>query len=457
MGYSEDLSRFEDLASRYIPRREDWTPSEEAVFGPPDLYRVPKAEADRMRYRAVKHQFERHYRLNRMYHDFCKEAKVSPDDVQGLDDLDKVPLIPSEFFKDCPSGKDFALWLGNVFTGELPRINVSGRSPSYDQVIDSFNSAGMAVCYSSGTGGRHTFMPRDMRCFLTNDYSMAKGVISMFSPKWSPRMRGYLLLPNPFKTNLYAGRIGTIFFDIMRDVNVAVDRKVDTELIRLSMSDDHSLKTRAYKLIARRKQERTVQNIITWIEHNLRDGHEMALVGAPFLLYSVIERLKQEGRSFDIGKSGLVLTGGGWKVHERRRMPEAEFRHDVEEYLGIPPEQCIDLYGMVEGNGWMTQCPEGHHLHIPYSFLHAMVLDDEYRPVGYGETGRFAFLDGSLGSYPGFIITNDRVRMLERCPVCDRPGPVLEPGVTRVAGKESRGCAEEVRRMVSSDMRRGSR
>ena len=58
MGYAEDLSRFEDLASRYIPRREDWTPSEEAVFGPPDLYRVPKAEADRMRYRAVKHQFE---------------------------------------------------------------------------------------------------------------------------------------------------------------------------------------------------------------------------------------------------------------------------------------------------------------------------------------------------------------------------------------------------------------
>ncbi len=183
----------------------------------------------------------------------------------------------------------------------------------------------------------------------------------------------------------------------------------------------------------------------------------MALVGAPFLVHSVIERLKHEGRTFDLGERGCVLTGGGWKVHESKRMPEAEFRRDVEEYLGIPPDQCIDLYGMVEANGWMTQCPEGHHLHIPHTYMHTMVLDDEYRPVGYGETGRLAFLDGSMGSYPGFIITSDRVRMLERCPVCDRPGPVLEPGVTRVAGKESRGCAEEVRRMVSSDMRRGAR
>ena len=42
--------------------------------------------------------------------------------------------------------------------------------------------------------------------------------------------------------------------------------------------------------------------------------------------------------------------------------------------------------------------------------------------------------------------------MLERCPVCDRPGPVLEPEVTRVIGKEMRGCAEEVRKMMSVDL-----
>ena len=281
---------------------------------------------------------------------------------------------------------------------------------------------------------------------------MAKNVVSMFYPRWNPDMYGYLLLPNPFKTNLFAGRLGTIYYDIMKDVDCAVDRVIDTELIRLTMSDDKGLKSRLVKMMSRRAEKRVIGEIIAWIEKREAAKEEMAFCGAPFLLYSVVERLKEEGRSFDVGARGLVLTGGGWKVHEKKRMPEEEFRKDIKDYLGIPAENVIDMYGMVEGNGWMVQCPEGHHLHVPMSYIHPMVLDDNFDPVGYGEYGRFAFLDGSIYSYPGFIITGDRVRMRERCPTCGRPGPVLEPGITRIAGKETRGCAEEVRKVMSSDM-----
>jgi hypothetical protein len=307
--------------------------------------------------------------------------------------------------------------------------------------------------YSSGTGGRHTFVPRDMRSFHLNEYAMAKGVVNMFYPVWNPRMRGYLMLPNPFKTNLFAGRLATIFFDIMGNVDVAIDRRIGTELIRKNMSKDRDVMTRLRKRVSDRMYRRSIENIISWLERNDREGNEMALVGAPYLLHSVMMRLKAEGRSFDLSERGAVLTGGGWKVHERRRMPEEEFRRDLQETLGIGPERCLDLYGMVEGNGWMTQCPEGHHLHIPTSFIYPMVLDEEYKPVGYGEYGRYAFLDGSMYSYPGFVITGDRVKMLERCPHCGRPGPVLEPGITRVSGKDSRGCSEEVRSMLTRDLR----
>ena len=93
--------------------------------------------------------------------------------------------------------------------------------------------------------------------------------------------------------------------------------------------------------------------------------------------------------------------------------------------------------------------PEGHYLHIPITYLHPMVIDKDMNPVDYEEYGRFAFLDGTAYSYPGFIVSGDRVRMLERCPVCDRPGPVLEPEIKRAKGEEVRGCAEEVRRMLS--------
>ena len=233
-----------------------------------------------------------------------------------------------------------------------------------------------------------------------------------------------------------------------------MDRKIDVELIRLSMGQGKGLKGRLVRSISKRRSRRTIDDIISWIDLNHMEGKGMAFVGAPFLIYSTIQKLKEMGRSYDLGDRGAVLTGGGWKVHENERIPEEEFRKDIQAVLGIKPENVIDLYGMVEGNVWMTQCPEGHYLHIPHSYVHAMVLDDSYRPLGYGKEGRLAFLDGSMHSYPGFIVTNDRVSMLERCPVCDRPGPVLKPGVTRMPGKGSRGCAEEVRKMISLDMKR---
>ena len=75
-------------------------------------------------------------------------------------------------------------------------------------------------------------------------------------------------------------------------------------------------------------------------------------------------------------------------------------------------------------------------------------------PSGYDERGHFAFLDAIAQSYPGFIVSGDRARMLERCPVCDRPGPALEPEIERAKGEEIHGCAEELRRILAQDLAR---
>ena len=46
----------------------------------------------------------------------------------------------------------------------------------------------------------------------------------------------------------------------------------------------------------------------------------------------------------------------------------------------------LDIYGMVEGNGWMVHCPEGHYLHSPYSYYKPLVLDEEYKGPTLGIT-----------------------------------------------------------------------
>jgi phenylacetate-coenzyme A ligase PaaK-like adenylate-forming protein len=450
--FNEYIKKFDNLVQKYIPPKKDWTPPDDAIYGKKNLYCIPLKEAKELQFKAIKYQFKNQFENNKMYHGFCKEMNKSPSDIKKYEDLEKIPLVPSEFYKDYPSGKDFALWLANIFTGEIPQVKISGKNPSFDDVINSFNSTGLAVAYSSGTSGRHTFIPRDRRTFNVSEYAIAKLAITMAYPSWHHNSYGYLLMPNPFKTNVYAGKVCTIYFDVIKNVTSAIDREINTDLIKMSMVGGSGLKAKIIKSTLARMNKKIINKIIKWLEKNDKEKNRIVFAGAPFFLYAVTNKLKEQGKTFDFSDRSTILTGGGWKIHEAKRMPVDDFRKQMEEVLGVKPKHCLDGYGMVEGNGWMIHCPEGHYLHIPNSYFHPLVLDDEFKPVGYGEYGRFAFLDASTFSYPGFIISGDRVRMLEHCPVCDRPGPVLEPEVTRASGKEMRGCAEELRRMISADM-----
>jgi len=450
--FGDYMDEVESYLRGYIPPKNTWTPADEALYGPRNLFTIPVADAEVMQFKAIRFAFDRHYTNNTMYRGFCQEHGVSPDDIKTIEDLDRIPLISDRFFKEYPAGRDMATWLGNVHTGELPRIVIKGQAPTFDEVVNAFNAAGMAVAHSSGTGGRHTVIPRDRRTFLAAEYAAAKSAAIMFYPEWDHAAYGYLLMPNPRKTNVFAGKVCGVYFDIIQDVQVAIDREISADVMQIVMSGQKGLRSTVIRFINRLASARLVDRIIRWLEYHAKAKNNITLVGAPYLLWAVMNKLQQRGRSFDFGEQGAIVTGGGWKIFENERMPVADFRRQVGEVLGIQDQYCLDVYGMVEGNGWMIHCPEGHYLHAPYSYYKPLVLDEEYKPLGYGQWGRFAFLDAVAHSYPGFIVTGDTARLLQRCPVCDRPGPVLEPEIQRVSGEEMRGCGEEVRRMVAADM-----
>jgi len=444
---AEQLNR---RLARYIPPRETWTPADEALYNPPDLFRVPVDEARTMQFKAIKYSFTRHYNSSGFYHEYCENKGFTPDDIRIYDDLEKIPLIPDQTYKQYSEGRDFVLGLEKVFTGNLPKVVIKGSNPTFDDIINAFGASGLVVTYSSGTSGRFTFIPRDQKTFLASEYGLAKSVANMWGGDLF-ETDGFLLFPNPSKTDLFVGKVASVYFDVVKDVQIAIDRKITTEDIRTAMSGGRGLKGRLFAIFQNRMQQKTIDRIIQWLEAQEKVRGKISLVGAPYLLYFVMQKLQADGKSFDFGENSFVLTGGGWKVRENVRIPVKDFRKQVDDVLGIPEASCLDLYGMVEGNGFMVHCSEGHYLHTPYTFYKPLVLNDDLTPADYGEVGRFAFLDALAGSYPGFIITGDRVRMLEHCPVCGRPGPVLEPEVYRAKGQEMRGCAEEARRTFARD------
>ncbi len=448
--FNSYIDALDNQIKNYLPQEN--TPLYDALVKPKDIFRIPLSEAEKLQFSCIKHAFIHHFNNNKFYHKYCKDYKITPDDIKTNQDLTKIPLISDKFFKSYPSGKYFATWLANVYTGELPNITITQKKPTYDDVIKAFYEVGIIVSYSSGTGGKYTFTPRNKQTFLNAEYALAKTVVTMAYPLWKYDSYGYLLMPNPKKNFIFAGKALEVYCDAVKEVNSAIDREVTTELVQMTMGNKRGLKSKIVRYFSYRQAKKMIDNIISWLEKHDNGKDIITLLGAPYILYSVLEKLKSEGKSFDFGERGGIANGGGWKGV--KNMTHEEYRNEVKKFLGIPGKYVLDVYSMVEGNGWMIHCPEGHYLHAPYAHYKALVVDGEFKSVGYGERGRFAFLDGISTSHPSFIVTGDEVKLLEHCPVCDRPGPVLEPVVKRAKGEDVRGCAEEVRRMLSSDLAR---
>ncbi|HMA83151.1 MAG TPA: hypothetical protein VKP59_02875, partial [Candidatus Thermoplasmatota archaeon] len=301
------ITNLDKAIERYIPSKN--TPLYESLYKPKDLFRIPLDDAKEMQLKTIKHSFIHHYNNNQFYHNFCKEHSFSPEDIKTNEDLDKIPLIPDKFFKDYPDGKEFATWLANIYTGDLPKIVIKQKKPTYDDVIDAFNRAGIIVTYSSGTGGRHTFVPRDKRTFLNSEYILAKSFVTMMYPFWKYDSYGYLLMPNPRKNFIYAGKAVEVYFDAVKDVNVAIDRRVTTELISMTMGGAGGIKSKFVRYFASKQSKKMIDDIISWLEKHENTDHKITFVGAPYILYAVMEKLKKQGRTFNFGERGGVGTG----------------------------------------------------------------------------------------------------------------------------------------------------
>jgi hypothetical protein len=187
-----------------------------------------------------------------------------------------------------------------------------------------------------------------------------------------------------------------------------------------------------------------------------RKGEQSVIISPPFQLFSLMMKMQEQGISLDLGRcNSVVFTGGGWKIFENRKVPLSEFAQMVENTLGISSEYYVDVYGMSEMNGLGVSCEAGYkHLH---PWIHPMVMSDNEGMLGYGEWGRFAFLDPVAHSYPGYVITGDRVKLLKRCPICEKQGAVLEADITRMAGSEGKGCANLMRGLMAEEFKKAER
>jgi len=163
--------------------------------------------------------------------------------------------------------------------------------------------------------------------------------------------------------------------------------------------------------VIRKAMEKGQFKLIELLEEMDRKKQQVYMLSFPFQIYDLMEKMEEKGMRFNLGG---------------------------------------DLYGMSEMNGLALDCEYGYKHLSPW--IYPMVLDENDEPLGYGEEGRFAFLDPAANSYPGFIVTGDKVKLLESCPECGKEGIVIEGEISRMAGAEAKGCGNLMRDLMVEEI-----
>ena len=168
------------------------------------------------------------------------------------------------------------------------------------------------------------------------------------------------------------------------------------------------------------------------------DGAPVLLLGTSAAFIHWLDALAAAGERLRMPDGSRLMDTGGFKG-KGRSIPAVELRDAYAERLGIPPERCVNEYGMTEmlSQLYDTTLRDGAagdpRPKAPPPWVRSLAVDPEtLTPLEPGDTGILRHVDlANVGSVPA-IQTEDLGRV-------DHGGRVLLEG--RAAGAPPRGCS----------------
>ena len=179
-----------------------------------------------------------------------------------------------------------------------------------------------------------------------------------------------------------------------------------------------------------------------------RSGEPVCLLGASFAFVHFLDRCRADGLRFRLAPRSRITDTGGFKGRSRE-IPQEELYAAFAETLSVPPERCVNMYGMTELS---MQCydsplrrralslPEERVMQAP-PWARTIVLDaDSLGPASPGARGIVCHYDLANCSSVIGILTED----------VGVAGPAGFRLLGRVKGAESRGCSVSVDEMLAA-------
>ena len=403
------------------------------------------------------------------YRKLASEAGIGKD--PNIEDIKKYLTFTDGIFKsyqqewlDNDNYSAMNRWLSGIFHKPVDTDVVGVKS--IDEWAERLKTAEIKLVYSSGTSGNFSFVPREeadwVAARITNIASLAPQLINRLAIS-AAKLLVKTMLPEVLMGTLAwrglpdfdsvflgfrRGRMGNqvlipelaVMFEqrsYLYDIDVTANvLRALTHGVRNKQEQEQLDKLQ--NEVVGKKRLTNYQRIIEGIEASTKAGQKVFIFGAPYQFKELCEIAMNTGSRPSLKKGSLILFGGGWKSFSGEAVEREKLAGMISRTFDLPPEMILEGYSMTEISVLMLRCNHGC-FHIP-PLIEPVIYDDELNPVeGHDISGRFGFLDPLAVSYPGFIISNDLVHIVDSGCKCGLQGPAII-SIDRAPGQEVKGC-----------------
>ena len=306
------------------------------------------------------------------YRAICKAEGFSPKQLKTIDDLEKLPVLPTLFFKRH-----------GVFS--MPQWRMAMKVTS------------------SGTSGSFSRVGFDWGCILAEVPMVLR--LGFFHKLVSPKPAHYVVLGyKPGKQN-----------------------KMGVARTMFGLTHFAPPLTRTYAL--RWRDGAYVPDLDGSVKRLERLAHShfpVRIVGFPSYLWFGLNQMEELGLSAKLPKGSKILLAGGWKQHYAQEVDKGTLYALANRVLGVEEENIHEFFGAVEHPVFFNSC-KNHRFHVP-AYARIIIRDvHTLKPLPMGEVGLVNLITPLINATPVTSVMTDDLGMLtpgEYCS-CGLKSPVL--------------------------------
>jgi len=286
---------------------------------------------------------------------------------------------------------------------------------------------------------RHTLLSTDKRPMFKSTTSGTSGRVSEMGLDWPSARRGLGMVLGTFFTHKLVSPRPTNYVVLgyepaKRNKIGAVKTAYATTYAAPALHREYALKDTGEEYVL------NLDGIKDRLLRYEKSGHPVRFMGFPAYFMFLLRELREAGITLKLHPKSMALLAGGWKQFLSEQVDKPTLYRTAEETLDIPDSRIREFFGAVEHPIAYFDCPN-HHFHVPV-YSRVIIRDEKLNPLPYGTPGILNLMTPMMTSMPFTSVMTDDLAVLrpaEACG-CGIPSPWFEV-LGRVGLADIKTCA----------------